>query len=113
MLVPSENCAQSERMIVLLFHEHQPRIEFLDCTSTLRLEQSEDVCDEGPAITKFDIMHDIDGHQRRWIEIKFGGVSVLWERGTPSVTDSRAKMRGNRTLVGTHEPTFNGSYSPL
>src|SRR5258707_7035414 len=56
---------------------NQPHVKLLDRASTFCLAQPEDMCDEGSAITKLNVVHDVNGHQLRWIEIEFGQVSIL------------------------------------
>jgi len=61
--------------------------------------------------TKFEIVHEVDSLQRRRVETEFGNIRILQQQGRSA--GSITKVKGDYTRVGTHEPFFNGSYSPL
>jgi len=67
--------------------------------------------DNGLTNAKLEIVHEVDSLQWRWVETEFGNVCVLQQQGQS--VGPITKVKGDYTRVGTHEPFFNGSYSPL
>ena len=67
--------------------------------------------DNGLTDAKLEIVHEVDSLQRRRVETEFGNVRVLQQQGRSAGPITNVK--GDYTRVGTHEPFFKGSYSPL